>query len=79
MLKKQFLVSNPEDWLEKHLPESKEFAEKFVIFEDVCIMSEKLNFYANNIVEQLNHEGFIEISQLLPFNLEDKELDRFLN
>lgn len=39
MLKKQFLVSNPEDWLQKNLSECREFAGKFVIFEDICIMS----------------------------------------
>jgi hypothetical protein len=61
MLLKKFLVSKPEEWLNKNLP-----AGSFVKIEKLYFKPEKLESYAAHTNSLLKSEGFVELSHILP-------------
>lgn len=61
VLQKKFLVSKPEEWLTKNLPQG-----SFVKIEKLYFKPEKLDSFAVQVNSLLKSEGFVELSHILP-------------
>ena len=72
MLQKNYMVSKPEEWIKKNLKGN------YIFFEGVCFHRAKLDQYQNNLDSLLKSEGFVEISTVIPFDLDEKKMEKFL-
>lgn len=72
MLSKNYQVSKPEEWIKKNLKGD------FVIIEEVCFNKTKLASYKTQLESMMKGEGFFEISSIIPFDLDDRKMEKFL-
>ena len=72
MLHKKFLIPKPYEWITKNIKS------KYIIFGKVCFSQAKLVSFQNQIESLVKGEGFVEISSVIPFDLDENEMERFL-
>jgi hypothetical protein len=71
-LQQTFQVSKPEDWIKKNLKGS------YVIFQSTCINKSNLLAYQLQVESFMKTEGFFDVSSVIPFEMDDKTMERFL-
>lgn len=63
MLQRKFLVSRPEEWIDKNLPTG------LVKMGTVYFREQKLESFAVQINEMIKSDGFLELSHVIPMEL----------